>query len=118
MTVPWLELIFGQRIFLVFVKMSWRTSMKPVSLPRVPVSWIDLRSHAAVELGKKLFPLFALALDLPEDFFDAKVCIIDYSTFADGSTFLEHLILVRQRMQQQSCVYCITLLKLDPLTTG
>lgn len=28
--------------------------------------------HAAVELGKKLFPLFALALDLPEDFFDAK----------------------------------------------
>ncbi|OBZ71477.1 hypothetical protein A0H81_08491 [Grifola frondosa] len=28
--------------------------------------------HAAIELGRKLFPLFALALDLPEDFFDDK----------------------------------------------
>ena len=30
-------------------------------------------SHAAVAVGKALFPLFALALDLPEDFFDDKV---------------------------------------------
>ena len=30
-------------------------------------------SHAAVALGKKLFPMFALALDLNEDFFDDKV---------------------------------------------
>jgi hypothetical protein len=29
-------------------------------------------SHSAVSLGKSLFPLFALALDLPEDFFDDK----------------------------------------------
>ncbi|OSX57200.1 hypothetical protein POSPLADRAFT_1050243 [Postia placenta MAD-698-R-SB12] len=28
--------------------------------------------HAAVELGRKLFPLFALALELPEDYFDDK----------------------------------------------
>ncbi|GBE85312.1 2-oxoglutarate-Fe(II) type oxidoreductase [Sparassis crispa] len=28
--------------------------------------------HAAVALGKKLFPLFALALDLPENYFDDK----------------------------------------------
>ncbi|KAI8986155.1 Clavaminate synthase-like protein [Trametes punicea] len=28
--------------------------------------------HAAVNLGRKLFPLFALALDLPENFFDDK----------------------------------------------
>lgn len=28
--------------------------------------------HAAVALGQSLFPLFALALDLPEDFFDDK----------------------------------------------
>ncbi|KAI0671179.1 Clavaminate synthase-like protein [Trametes maxima] len=28
--------------------------------------------HAAVDLGRKLFPLFALALDLPENFFDDK----------------------------------------------
>ncbi|EKM49812.1 uncharacterized protein PHACADRAFT_106367 [Phanerochaete carnosa HHB-10118-sp] len=31
-------------------------------------------SHHAVKLGKKLFPLFALALDLPPDFFDDKAC--------------------------------------------
>lgn len=30
------------------------------------------QSHAAVGLGKQLFPLFALALDLPETFFDNK----------------------------------------------
>ena len=30
-------------------------------------------SHAAVQLGKSLFPLFAAALDLPENFFDDKV---------------------------------------------
>ncbi|KAF8558271.1 Clavaminate synthase-like protein [Imleria badia] len=29
--------------------------------------------HAAVKLGKSLFPIFALALDLPENFFDDKV---------------------------------------------
>jgi len=28
--------------------------------------------HAAVDLGRKLFPLFALALDLPENYFDDK----------------------------------------------
>ncbi|KAH9891881.1 Clavaminate synthase-like protein [Cubamyces lactineus] len=28
--------------------------------------------HAAVNLGRKMFPLFALALDLPENFFDDK----------------------------------------------
>jgi isopenicillin N synthase-like dioxygenase len=30
-------------------------------------------SHAAVDVGKALFPLFALALDLPENYFDDKV---------------------------------------------
>ena len=34
---------------------------------------IILPSHAAVRLGQYLFPLFALALDLPEDFFSDKV---------------------------------------------
>ena len=31
-------------------------------------------SHSAASLGKALFPIFALALDLPEHFFDDKVC--------------------------------------------
>jgi hypothetical protein len=34
---------------------------------------IDFTSHAAVMLGRALFPFFALALDLPENFFDNKV---------------------------------------------
>lgn len=33
-------------------------------------------SHAAVLLGQSLFPLFALALDLPENFFDDKVIMV------------------------------------------
>ena len=33
-------------------------------------------SHAAVGLGKNLFPLFARALDLDPDFFDDKVRIL------------------------------------------
>jgi isopenicillin N synthase-like dioxygenase len=35
-------------------------------------------SHAAVRLGQSLFPLFALALDLPENFFDDKVRVNTY----------------------------------------
>jgi hypothetical protein len=31
------------------------------------------KSHAAVALGKSLFPLFALALDLEENWFEDKV---------------------------------------------
>jgi hypothetical protein len=31
-----------------------------------------LRSHTAVALGRALFPLFALALEQPADFFDDK----------------------------------------------
>jgi hypothetical protein len=33
-------------------------------------------SHAAVKLGRILFPIFAMALDLSEDFFDDKVLLI------------------------------------------
>jgi len=32
-----------------------------------------LISYSAVNFGKALFPIFALALNLPEDFFDDKV---------------------------------------------
>lgn len=40
----------------------------------VKLEWRHVEdSHAAVKLGKLLFPLFALALDLPETFFDDKV---------------------------------------------
>lgn len=38
----------------------------------IPKSTDDFCSHAAVELGRKLFPLFALALDLDDDFFEDK----------------------------------------------
>lgn len=36
-------------------------------------SHLYARSHAAVKLGRSLFPIFALALDLSEDFFEDKV---------------------------------------------
>lgn len=34
--------------------------------------YLRSNSHAAIRLGQSLFPLFALALDLPENFFDDK----------------------------------------------
>ena len=46
----------------------------PSLLLQLVISSIDdERSHAVVKLGKMLFPLFALALDLPENFFEDKV---------------------------------------------
>jgi hypothetical protein len=35
-------------------------------------------SSAVLQLGQSLFPLFALALDLPEDFFDDKVSCLEH----------------------------------------
>ncbi|KAH8822596.1 hypothetical protein DL96DRAFT_1618403 [Flagelloscypha sp. PMI_526] len=43
----------------------------PESLPSFRVKALSYY-HAALKLGKSLFPLFALALDLPETFFDDK----------------------------------------------
>jgi hypothetical protein len=40
---------------------------------------IFVDSHAVVHLGQYLFPLFALALGLPEDFFADKVSRFCYS---------------------------------------
>jgi isopenicillin N synthase-like dioxygenase len=38
-------------------------------------------SHAVLELGHNIFPLLALALDIPEDFFSDKV-VLFYSCFS------------------------------------
>ena len=38
-------------------------------------------SHAAIALGRRLFPLFALALDVDERFFDDKVGRDHYSQY-------------------------------------
>ncbi|KAN0087661.1 hypothetical protein V8E55_006282 [Tylopilus felleus] len=35
--------------------------------------------HSAVKLGQSLFPIFAVALDLPENFFDDKACFFSRS---------------------------------------
>lgn len=43
----------------------------PKDLPGFRESVLDYH-HAAVKLGQSLFPLFALALDLPENFFEDK----------------------------------------------
>ena len=44
-----------------------------VSLHTFPIVIKISPSHAAVGVGRLLFPIFALALDLPGDFFDDKV---------------------------------------------
>ncbi|GJJ15439.1 hypothetical protein Clacol_009717 [Clathrus columnatus] len=43
----------------------------PADMPDFRVAALDYY-HAAMKLGQALFPLFALALNLPEDFFDDK----------------------------------------------
>ncbi len=53
-------------------------------------------SHAAVQLGKSLFPLFALALDLPEDFFVDKVCHLHSVV-----TVFHFILYVRQKILQR-----------------
>jgi isopenicillin N synthase-like dioxygenase len=37
---------------------------------------VTLLSREILELGKRIFPLLALALELPETFFDDKVMIL------------------------------------------
>lgn len=44
-----------------------------------------LTSNAARALGKKLFPLFSLALDMDEHFFDDKVLCFPLATRASGN---------------------------------
>lgn len=71
-------------------------------------------SHAAVNLGKMLFPLFALALNLPEDFFTDKVQI-DFHVLVDAISMLIPN-LYRRNIQQHSCDYFITHPRTDPST--
>lgn len=48
-------------------------------------------SKEAIGLGRKLFPLFALALDLPEDFFEDKVSQTSKQNDDYILTILHHL---------------------------
>jgi len=55
---------------------------------------VFLPSHAAVNVGKVLFPLFALALELPETYFDDKVGLVlgNHSFFFERERrLIEHL---------------------------
>ena len=59
--------------------LPWAGSTLLVRLPTIAkcdVHLICKHSHSAIRLGKVLFPLFALALNLPEAFFDDKVCFL------------------------------------------
>ena len=65
----------GLTTSLIFARMFYHTSASiSLDIPStmIPKSTDDFCSHAAVELGRKLFPLFALALDLGDDFFEDK----------------------------------------------
>ena len=65
--------MFGLLSSLASGRLSSSTS-KLNSDPFIPsLSHSPIISHAAVGVGKLLFPIFALALDLPEDYFDDKV---------------------------------------------
>jgi isopenicillin N synthase-like dioxygenase len=64
--------MFGRKNFPPSVKLLSATSgVLPIYRNDIDTNFPF--SHAAVALGKQLFPLFALALDLHEDFFSDKV---------------------------------------------
>ena len=55
-------------------KPTLNTSASSENLQIIRVGFSEfLSSHAALNVGKVLFPLFALALGLPETYFDDKV---------------------------------------------
>lgn len=63
-------------------------------------------SYAALRLGASLFPLFALALDLPENYFDDKVML------GIPDLGIASLMLIRRLPNPPpSCGYCTTLRK-------
>ena len=72
--VPCQERTFGLLKYRGFDSKCWTTS-KHLSLLSWTLWSYLINSHAAIALGKSLFPLFALALDLPENFFDDKVIL-------------------------------------------
>ena len=71
-------------------------------------------SHAAVKLGQSLFPLFALALDLPENFFDNKVLFLH--PVQSGYAYLTEYGRLRSRLL--SCAFSTIRPRLDPWTIG
>lgn len=66
----------GLTIFPGLKKRSWHISMVPCWYPSRPILILASCSQEAIKLGKLLFPLFALALGLSEDFFENKVDLL------------------------------------------
>ena len=75
LAVLWPVQTFGhlRNMFLDFAKQSSTTSKISYHILLL-AHVLRKHSHSAVNLGKALFPIFALALNLPEHFFDDKVC--------------------------------------------
>ena len=58
----------------------------------------DMCSYSATNLGKALFSIFALALNLPEHFFDDKVCHMFSSNDASFSYTFDHRLNIQQSL--------------------
>ena len=72
MTAQWRVQTSGPMDSRISDKLSSSTS-QPKFFPPPSRLLFTHPSHAAVGVGRFLFPIFALALDLPEDFFGDKV---------------------------------------------
>ena len=95
--VSWLAQTFGhpKNMFLDFAKAS-----STISKATLFFLWAHVLrkeySHSAVNLGKALFPIFALALNLPEHFFDDKVCYVLLQTTGIRISHLDHRLNIQQ----------------------
>ena len=74
--VPWRGQMCGLSNYQPFGRLPSATSESRSDPLITPVNYPNPLSHAAVAVGRHLFPIFALALDLPENFFDDKVSYI------------------------------------------
>jgi|SRR5712671_4633557 len=97
-----------------------RLALAGVDDPGSSADLFLLPSHAAVGLGKNLFPLFARALDLSPDFFDDKVrtCRCLLCSLDSVEWFVMHDVgCSRRETLRRLCACCITRLIRDQSTS-
>lgn len=81
--VSWRAQTYGPTNRRVSAKLLYNISTPSCTTPEGLLTLVD-NSHSAVRLGKAMFPLFALALHLDEDFFEDKVAVVvGLGTYAD-----------------------------------
>ncbi|KAJ7049283.1 hypothetical protein C8F01DRAFT_1002680, partial [Mycena amicta] len=76
----------------------------PAALPEFRTAALDYYHHA-LRLGGQIFPLFALALDLPHDFFADKVRVASGTSSRDGRVRISFALDTRKQLTRTTDDY-------------